>query len=69
VAHIEELIEDGEDLDLSFLKKEFKRGEFDEIIEAFEELDEKTLSPVYNLLQKRKKKPNYLKLRIARLFL
>jgi thymidine kinase len=69
VSHIEELLEAGEKIDLSFLKKEFKRDEFEEIFDTFEEVGETTLTPVYNLLQKRKKKPSYLKLRIVRLFL
>lgn len=69
VAHIEELIEEGVDLDLSHLKKGFVYKELDTIHEAFSVCDTKTLSPVYNYLAKKKKKPTYLKLRIARLFL
>lgn len=69
VAHIEELIEEGVDLDINHLKKEFAYKELDTIHEAFDVCDTKTLSPVYNYLSKKKKKPTYLKLRIARLFL
>ncbi len=69
VAHIEELIQEGADLDIEHLKKEFAYKELDTIIDAFDECDTTTLSPVYNYLTKKKKKPTYLKLRIARLFL
>ncbi len=69
VAHIEELIEEGADLDIDHLKKEFAYKELDTIIDAFDTCDTTTLSPVYNYLTKKKKKPTYLKLRIARLFL
>lgn len=69
VAHIEELIAEGVDLDIEHLKKEFAYKELDTIIDAFDECDTTTLSPVYNYLTKKKKKPTYLKLRIARLFL
>lgn len=69
VAHIEELLEEGVELDLEHLKKEFSYKELDTIHEAFDVCDTYTLSPVYNYLSKKKKKPTYLKLRIARLFL
>ncbi len=69
VAHIEELIQEGVDLDIDHLKKEFAYKELDTIIDAFDTCDTTTLSPVYNYLTKLKKKPTYLKLRIARLFL
>lgn len=69
VAHIEELVEEGVDLDINHLKKEFGYKELDLIHEAFDACDTTTLSPVYNYLAKKKKKPTYLKLRIARLFL
>ena len=55
--------------DIDYLKRELKRSELEEIISAFEELETDTLSSVYNLLLKRKKKPSYLKIRLARLFL
>ncbi|MCX6703627.1 MAG: AAA family ATPase [Candidatus Zambryskibacteria bacterium] len=69
VSHIEELVEDGIDIDIDHLKKEFAYKELDTIIDAFDTCDTTTLSPVYNYLSKLKKKPTYLKLRIARLFL
>lgn len=69
VAHIEELLEEGAELDIEHLKKEFAYKELDTIHEAFDTCDTQTLSPVYNYLAKKKKKPTYLKLRIARLFL
>lgn len=69
VAHIEELIQEGVDLDINHLKKEFAYKELDTIIDAFDTCDTTTLAPVYNYLTKLKKKPTYLKLRIARLFL
>lgn len=69
VAHIEELLEEGAELDIEHLKKEFAYKELDTIHEAFDACDTQTLSPVYNYLAKKKKKPTYLKLRIARLFL
>jgi len=69
VAHIEELLEEGAELDIEHLKKEFAYKELDTIHEAFDVCDTQTLSPVYNYFAKKKKKPTYLKLRIARLFL
>ncbi|MHB1316737.1 MAG: helix-turn-helix domain-containing protein, partial [Minisyncoccota bacterium] len=69
VSHIEELIEEGIDLDIAYLKKDFGYKELDTIHEAFDACDTTTLSPVYNYLSKKKKKSTYLKLRIARLFL
>lgn len=69
VGHLEDLIQDGNEIDIDYLQKEFKYGELDDILEAFQELDTTTLSPVYNYLSKKKKKPTYLKLRLARLFL
>lgn len=69
VSHIEELIQEGVDLDFEHLKKEFAYKELDTIIDAFDECKTTTLSTVYNYLSKKKKKPTYLKLRIARLFL
>jgi hypothetical protein len=55
--------------DVDYLRRELKRSELEEIIDAFNELETDTLSSVYNLLMRRKKKPSYLKIRIARLFL
>ncbi len=69
VSHVEDLVRENNCPDIDYLKKELKRSELEEILSAFEELDTDTLSSVYNLLQKRKKKPSYLKIRIARLFL
>lgn len=68
VSHIEDLIKEGDCPDVDYLKKELKRSELEEIVDAFDELKTDTLSSVYNLLLKRKKKPSYLKIRIARLF-
>ena len=55
--------------DITYLKRELKRSELDDILEAFRKTKTTTLSPVYNLLMKQKKKPSYLKIRLARLFL
>ncbi len=69
ISHIEDLVLEGNCPDVSYLKRELKRSELDEIIFAFEKAGTTTLSPVYNLLLKEKKKPTYLKIRLARLFL
>jgi len=69
VSHIEDLIREGNCPDVTYLKRELKRSELDDIISAFEKSGTETLSPVYNLLLKQKKKPSYLKIRLARLFL
>ena len=69
VSHIEKLMELGECPDIDYLRREFKRTELDDILDAFNESGTKILSPVYNLLTKKKKKPSYLKIRLARLFL
>jgi ATP-dependent DNA helicase PIF1 len=69
VSHIEDLMAEQKCPDITYLKRELKRSEFDDIISAFEKVGSTTLSPVYNLLLKQKKNPTYLKLRIARLFL
>ncbi len=71
VSHIEKILEDEKDKcpDFAYLRREFKRSELDDILSAFEKAGTKTLSPVYNILQKQKKKPSYLKIRLARLFL
>ena len=55
--------------DITYLKKELKRSEMDDILAAFKKCKTTTLSPVYNLMIKEKKKTTYLKIRIARLFL
>ncbi len=69
VSHIEKLQEEGDCPDVDYLRKEFKKSELDAILSAFKKTGTKTLSPVYNLLDKQKKKPTYLKVRLARLFL
>lgn len=71
VSHIEKLLEEKRDLcpNFSYLRKEFKKSELSDILKAFEKSGTKTLSPVWNILDKQKKKPNYLKIRLARLFL
>jgi hypothetical protein len=69
VSHIEKLLENDKSPDITYLKRELKRGEFDEIISAFAEAKSKTLSPVFNLLHKKKKNHSYFKIRLARLFL
>jgi hypothetical protein len=67
ISYIEELV--GEDVDISYLKKEFSYKELDTILDAFEECETTTLSPVYEYLSKKKKKTTYAKLRLARLFI
>ncbi len=71
ISHIEDLIaEDPKNCpDFTYLKRELKRSELDDILEAFKKTGTTTLAPVYNLLMKQKKKPSYLKIRLARLFL
>ncbi len=69
VSHIEDLLIEGKCPDVTYLKRELKRTELDDILKAFRDTGTTTLSPVYNMLQKNKKKPNYLKIRLARLFL
>jgi hypothetical protein len=69
VSHIEDMQREGDCPDVDYLKRGLKRSEFEDIILAFEKAGTKTLSPVYNLLLKQKKKPNFLKLRLVRLFL
>lgn len=68
VSHIEKLIENNNCPDIDYLKKEFKRSELDTILDTFDKLDTQTLSPVYNYLIRKGSKPNYMKLRLARLF-
>ncbi|MFZ2523127.1 MAG: AAA family ATPase [Minisyncoccia bacterium] len=69
VSHIEILKEKKICPDITYLKRELKRSELEEILEAFEKTEATTLSAVYNYLLKKKKKPSYLKIRLARLFL
>ncbi len=69
VSHIEDLIAENNCPDITYLKRELKRTEFEDILDAFEKVGTTTLSPVFNLLSRQKKKPTYLKLRLARLFL
>ncbi len=71
ISHIEDMIEKNMDdiPDISYLRRELKRSELEDILLAFEEAGTRTLSPVYNKLLKEKKKPTYLKLRLARLFI
>lgn len=69
ISHIEDLRMEKRCPDVDYLKRELKRSELEEITEAFEKCDTASLGPVYNYLLKNKKKPSYLKIRIARLFL
>ncbi len=71
ISHIEDLmLKDKKNCpDINYLKKELKLKEFEDIVSAFEKADTTTLAPVYNILAKEKKKPTYLKIRLARLFL
>jgi hypothetical protein len=69
VAHIEDLRTEKKCPDVDYLKREFKRSELDDILAAFTKAGTTTLSPVFNILTKQKKKPTYLKIRLARLFL
>ncbi len=69
VSHIEKLLEKNKCPDITYLRHEFKRYELDNILSAFRDSKAKTLSPVWNLLIKRKTRTPYLKIRLARLFL
>ncbi len=69
IGHIEQLVEEGKEVTIDYLKKEFAYGELDRIIDAFEELNTRTLAPVFNHLAKKKKKTTFTRLRLARLFL
>ena len=69
VSHIEDLLAEKNCPNITYLKGELKHSELEDIISAFEKSGTTTLSPVYNILYKQKKKPNYLKIRLARLFL
>lgn len=69
ISHIEDLQQKGKCPDIDYLKKELKKTEFHDIMQAFKKTGTTTLSPVYNLLLKEKKKPTYVKIRLGRLFL
>ncbi|MSU45100.1 MAG: helicase [Candidatus Zambryskibacteria bacterium] len=69
VSHIEDLKIENNCPDIDYLKRELKRSELEDIMKAFQKTETTTLSPVYNLLLKQKKKPSYLKIRLARLFI
>jgi hypothetical protein len=69
VSHVEDLIRDKKCPDITYLKRELKRSELEDILKAFQKAGTTTLSPVYNVLLKQKKRTPYLKIRIARLFL
>ena len=69
ISHIEKLREKKQCPDVDYLKRELRRGEFDDIVEAFETVKTETLAPIYNYLAKHKKKSTYLKIRLVRLFL
>ncbi|MEQ1561374.1 MAG: AAA family ATPase [Nitrospira sp.] len=69
VSHIEDLKAENKCPDIDYLKRELKRSELEDILLAFEKVGTTTLSPVYNLMMKQKKKTTYLKIRLARLFL
>lgn len=68
ISHIEDLRAENNCPDIDYLKRELKRNELDDILSAFKKTGTATLSPVYNLLLKQKKKPTYQKIRLARLF-
>lgn len=69
VSHIEKLLEKNKCPDIDYIRKGIRKAEFEDIKNAFEEADTKVLSPVFNILTKKKKKPSYLKIRLVRLFL
>ncbi len=72
ISHVEKILErKNKDYipDIEHLRYELKRSEMDDIHEAFKKVGTQTLSPIYNYLESQKKKPSYLKIRIARLFL
>lgn len=69
VSHVEDLIAEKNCPDILYLKRELKRSELDAILDAFEKCKTTTLAPVFNYLQKQKKRQSYLNIRIARLFL
>ncbi len=69
VSHVEDLIAEKKCPDITYLKRELKRSELDDIVSAFKKCKTTTLSPVYNMMMKNKKKTSYLKIRLARLFI
>ena len=69
ISHIEDLKAEKNCPDIDYLKRELKRSELEDILSAFKKTGTTTLAPVYNLLMKQKKKPTYIKIRLARLFL
>lgn len=69
ISDIEKILENDTSLNLSFLKKEFKYGELEDILKIFKKTKGTILAPVMTVLKKEKKNTTYLKLRIARLFL
>lgn len=69
VSHVEDLIAEKKCPDITYLKRELKRSELDDILLAFKKCKSTTLSPVFNMMAKNKKKTSYLKIRLARLFL
>lgn len=69
VSHVEDLLAEKNCPDITYLKRELKRSELEDIIYAFKKTGSTTLSPVYNLLSQQKRKTSYLKIRLARLFL
>ena len=75
ISHIEDLVtfdkRDGTKNcpDFDYMKREFKRSELEDILSASAKAGTTSLSPVYNILIKQKKKSTYLKIRLARLFL
>lgn len=69
ISHIEDMRLKKSCPDFNYLRYELKRGELEDILLAFEKSKTTTLSPVYDILAREKKKPSYLKIRLARLFL
>jgi ATP-dependent exoDNAse (exonuclease V) alpha subunit len=70
ISHIEDLLS-SKSLEISsveYLKKEFKRGEFEDILAVFEKIKTPVLAPVFGILKAKGKNPSYLKIRLARLF-
>lgn len=70
VSHIEDILADEsrEAPDIAYLKREFGRGELEEILAVFERIKTPVLAPVFGILKAKKKNPTYLKIRLARLF-
>ena len=69
ISHVEDLMMEKKCPDITYLKYELKHNELNDILSAFAKSGSLTLSPVYNILMRQKKKPSYLKIRLARLFL